>query len=494
MKFTRLLHIAMLTLLACGTIWLAACNNGPSSKQASTGTDGAGLPIITLTADKEGADFDPTHFTTSIERSDGGFLCTVYAAEGYSSGDEVFLAATYNPASFHSFAVKTGPSADDDTLGLAAEAEPGKIVAGLVNTPQATAPAVENGAAICSFMLIPGEGEKAASTVAHNGMARARNLSLAQNSEENWVLAWDYTNPGDSDQDGEVGIRDLQPIASHYLFAVSNNWDNPIRHIDSDENGEINSADVVSIASNFNAQIWAYQIEMSETVDGNYIVVGQLILGDQQPAAGETVRFEYTFGAQYVEHAWYRVVPVVPNGTEIEMGTPSESICEDGRRIDPIKVAQGSKVTITVVAQNLRDPITHMNSVRVIFPASYSYVPNSANPGSLGGSKFDVDGIWSTFASDLLFPPDTFMVARSPGEGFDGYMCIDFNVTSLVRSLDAAPVGYGDLFNFKLLCEGNDPLTLQFQRVSPDGIERSYYSNSKNDEFFFGNSIGFKVK
>ncbi len=483
--------LGMLGLLLL--VLVASCNQGTTSKDTSKGIDSAGLPIVTLTADKEGAEFDPASFTTSIERNDGGFLCTVYAAEGHSSGDEVFIAANYNAESFHTYNVKVGPGADNDTLGIAAQTNPGQVVTGLVNTPQATLPALDSGVALCSFMLIPGAEAKSASDVASKGLARARNLELIKEGD-NWVLAWDYTNPGDSDQDGEVGARDLQPIAAHYLQQVSNSWNDPLRHIDGDSNGEINSADVVPIASNFNAEIWAYQIEMSEAEGGDYIVVGQLILGDQVPVPGETVRFSYTFGAQYVEHAWYRVVPIVPNGATVEIGAPSESISEDGRRMDPIEVASGATVTITVRAQNLPAPITHMNAVRVIYPASFSYVPNSANPGTPGGSVYSPDGIWSSFATELLFPPDTFMVERSPGNGFEQYQCIDFNVSALVRFLDTSPVLYGELFNFKLKNEGSEPLTLLFQGVSEDGIRRTYYSDVDNHEFFFGNSISFAVK
>lgn len=491
--FTRSIHISIGLLSLVLVMVLASCNQGPSAKEASKGVDEAGMPVVTLAADKEGADFDPEAFTTSIERSDGGFLCTIYAAEGYSATDETFVAATYDADAFHAYSVKIGPGADNDTLGIAAETDAGKVVAGLVNTPEATLPALESGAALCSFMLIPGALDKSASGVSNQSFARARNLELSKDGE-NWVLAWDYTNPGDSDQDGEVGARDLQPIAAHYLQRVSNSWNDPLRHIDGDSNGEINSGDIVSIASNFNAEIWAYQIEMSEAAGGDYIVVGQLILGDQQPSSGETVRFSYTFGAQYVEHAWYRVAPIVPNGNMIEVGTPSESISEDGRRLDPIEVANGATATILVKAQNLPAPITHMNAVRVIFPDTFSYVPNSANPGTTGGTVYSADGIWASFANELLFPPDTFMVERSPGEGFEGYKCIDFNVSALVRFLDVSPVLYGELFNFKLKNEGSEPLTLLFQGVSEDGIKRTYYSDIDNKEYFFGNSISFTVK
>ena len=471
-----------------------ACNQGDAAKEASKGVDEAGQLIVTLTSDREGSSFNPADFLASIEREDGGFLCTLYAAEGYSGGDSVYAAANFDPAAFHAYNVKIGPGVDNDTIGLAAESKPGQVVAGLANTPQATLPALQSGEALCSFMLIPGASERSASSTSANSASRARNLELAKNADQEWVLAWDYTNPGDSDQDGEVGVRDLQPIASHYLESVSNSWDDPLRHIDGDSNGEINSADVVPIASNFNAHVWAYQIEMSEAIDGNYIVVGQLVLGDQQPGPGETVRFEYTFGAQYVEHAWYRVAAIVPVGNLIEVGTPSESICEDGRRLDPVEIDAGAIVTIVVRAQHLPSPITHMNSARVIFPDTFSYVPNSANPGALGGGTYDPDGIWSSFASELLFPPDTFMVERSPGSGFDGYKCIDFNVTSLVRFLDTAPVGYGDLFNFKLHNDGVKPLTLMFQGTSEDGITRTYFSDIDNEEYFFGNSISFSVR
>lgn len=184
-------------------------------------------------------------------------------------------------------------------------------------------------------------------------------------------------------------------------------------------------------------------------------------------------------------------MPIVPRGSIVEVGTPSEAISQNGRRVDSIEVATDQTVTVTVVAQGLPHPITHMNSVRVVFPDGYDYVPLSANPGKLGGQTWEADGLWANFCSEILFPPDTFMVERPVGDGLEA---IDFNVTTLTRTLDASPVGHGELFNFKLENTGSQPLTLEFVKVSDDGLKRSYYSDLDNNDYFFGNTISFKIK
>jgi len=176
----------------------------------------------------------------------------------------------------------------------------------------------------------------------------------------------------------------------------------------------------------------------------------------------------------------------------LERGAPSEEISEVGRRLAATDVGQGRKVTITVSATDLPHPIAHLNSLRVVYPSSYVYVRDSANPGSVGGGRDASDGIWASFAPALLFPNDTFFVEDDLS---DGNVAIDFNVTTLHRELPGAPVGHGALINFQLESAGDDPLTLEFHDTSDDGnINRTYYTDGNEQERFFGNAIGFAIQ
>ena len=224
--------------------------------------------------------------------------------------------------------------------------------------------------------------------------------------------------------------------------------------------------------------------------------VGQLELGDFRADPGETVRFEYTFPGQYVPHTWYRVVPVAPmtnpdtGQAEIVRGTPSDAISEDGRTADPVDVPNGATVTIVLSVTDLPVPITNLNCARVIYPAGYEYVKGSANAGSPGGAADALDGIWSSFATTLLMPPDAMIKTRDYGGGM---LATDFNVSVLEKALPAAPAGYGDLLNFKLKQTGSAPLTIGFQTVSDDSVKRTYYSSQDGTEYYFGNSLSYSI-
>jgi hypothetical protein len=174
-------------------------------------------------------------------------------------------------------------------------------------------------------------------------------------------------------------------------------------------------------------------------------------------------------------------------------GTPSEAISEDGRLLAGIGCEPGDVKTITVTAAGLPAPLSHVNACRVVFPASYDYVPDSFNVGAVGGNTNTRDGIWA-FARGMLLGDDAWF---APVELGHGLRAIDFNVTSIAGETKAAPVGYGDLFNFKLKSTGSEPLSLRFELGDPTGIKRLYFSEDRNDgtstEHYFGNSIGFKV-
>jgi hypothetical protein len=388
-----------------------------------------------------------------------------------------------------------------NALGAAFSSGPTTVDLGMVpvGAMSEKMPVVKPGDPLLSFVLKPIGGQgKQTSSAATPVSARARNLSLVQ-ADGNWALSWDYTNPGDSNQDGEVGINDLKPIGEHFRETLTSLQNSPLRHIDADANGEINLGDISSIGSNMRASLYAYNIEMSQDGMEPFDTVGQLLLDEerQSAAAGETLRFSYGFVGQYVPHAWYRVTPIVNNPAGgVLQGTPSEAVSEDGRQLMGVAVEVGIKKTIAVSALGLDAPLSHLNSCRVIFPSGYKYVPNSFNPGSLGGTRDTVDGIWANYATAFFLPTESML---EPVTLEDGQQAIDFNVTVPMHQLSAAPVGYGDLFNFQLEKVSGGALDLAFAAGDPNGgVKRTYYStalneNGETEEHFFGNTIGFRV-
>jgi hypothetical protein len=285
-----------------------------------------------------------------------------------------------------------------------------------------------------------------------------------------------------------VGVTDLTQIGQHYLTRLADNYRDPLRHIDGNRDGEINASDITAIGQNYAAEVYQYEIELLDEETGEYITVGTLPLEELGAAAGQTARFSYTLGPQYVAGGWYRVRSLSEGQ---ERGAPSEEISESGRRLAATEVATGQQVTVTVQAVGLAYPIAHLNCVRIVYPAGFSYVPDSANAGGVGGSRDNSDGIWVSFSPALLFPAESFFKETDLG---DGRRALDLNVTTLARDLPGAPVSHGDLVNFRLVATGGEPLTLEFMDVSADGIKRTYYTDDRLNQRLFGNTIGFSIQ
>jgi hypothetical protein len=430
-------------------------------------------------------------------QTDGGYAVVVTAGDELPVTKELFAQFQLGDGGFTAGDVKLPVTDAGTAVGGAFPSGAATLDLGLVPVKDSASPVLRPGDTLLTFQLSPAEGARSVSSAAPHGVTtRARNLAL-DNSGGNWVLSWDYTNPGDTNQDGEVGVQDLQAIGAHFHEQLKNVWADPLRHVDADANGEINLADVSSIGSNLKLNLRSYNIEMSQTGSEQFTPAGQLVLSDAQKdtSSGDTIRFKYDFAGQYVPHAWYRVVPVATTADGGEMaGAPSEAISEDGRMLPGVQCQPGQVKTITVVAEGLPAPITDLNACRVVFPASFDYVPKSFDPGAAGGPGGMPDGIWGSFADTLLLAPDAWM---KPTDRPDGTRAIDFNVTVTQHHADAAPVGYGDLFSFQLKSNGSDPLTLSFETGEGSDVKRTYYctvkANGDSEDHFFGNSLGFRV-
>lgn len=479
---TPMLGLLTVVLLLGGL----SCSDGLLDEQAQQVIAGGGdAPEVRV------ATLDPTPvevldaLAIDVTPGGGGFDVTVAATTELVGARDLYISVDYDANQNRAEAISFDAGAGDSVIGLAVEACPGVIEFGATAIgADAVLPA---DTMLLSFKLLPGGDERAVSAAPSSKRAMARNLELKQGEDGRWTLSWDYTNPGDNNQDGIVGVTDLTQIGQNFMTRVANSWDDPLRHIDSNHDGEINVNDITAIGQNYSAEIFSYQIEMFDEVAGEYITVGQLLLGEQEVQPGHTVRFSYTFGPQYVDSGWYRVASL---DRDLQFGMPSEEISEQGRRVAPTETAAGQVATITVYANDLPYSISQLNCVRVVYPSSFSYVRESANVGSCGGARSAPDGIWASFCSGLLFPDDFFFKEVELG---DGKRAVDFNITTLLRDLPAAPVGYGDLINFRLKSDSGAELVLEFQDVSEDGILRTYYSDADVEEHFFGNGIGFSI-
>jgi hypothetical protein len=86
----------------------------------------------------------------------------------------------------------------------------------------------------------------------------------------NAILGWRHKMMGDYDQNGEVNISDLQPIAAHFnKTSASPDWDNA-QAADGDGNGEINAQDITPIAQNFGAVCDGYVVDARYGINGSW--------------------------------------------------------------------------------------------------------------------------------------------------------------------------------------------------------------------------------
>jgi len=82
------------------------------------------------------------------------------------------------------------------------------------------------------------------------------------------VLSWEYYNQGDYDQNGEVNIADLTPIALHFGETGPFPSYSLLSVIDGDVNGEINLADVTPIGLNFRNRVGGYRLYQAADLGG----------------------------------------------------------------------------------------------------------------------------------------------------------------------------------------------------------------------------------
>jgi len=298
--FAKLPMLWLLTvLLLLGSL---GCSDGLLDEQAQQVIAGGGdSPEVRV------ATLDPTPvdvldaLAIDVTPGGGGFDVSVAATTELVDTRDLYISVDYDANQNRAEAISFDAGAEGSVIGLAVEAEPGVIEFGATAVgADAVLPA---DTALMSFKLLPGGDERAVSAAPSSKRAMARNLELSQGEDGRWTLSWDYTNPGDNNQDGIVGVTDLTQIGQNFLAKVANSWDDPLRHIDSNHDGEINVTDITAIGQNYNAEIFSYQIEMFDELAGEYITVGQLLLGEQDVQPGQTVRFSYTFGglSQHVQ-------------------------------------------------------------------------------------------------------------------------------------------------------------------------------------------------
>ena len=82
-------------------------------------------------------------------------------------------------------------------------------------------------------------------------------------------LIWGYYSAGDYDQNGEVNISDLTPLAVHLNQSVPADPNSVEAVVDGDSNGNINIADLTPLGANLGNRVASYNVYVSQSA-GDY--------------------------------------------------------------------------------------------------------------------------------------------------------------------------------------------------------------------------------
>ena len=198
-------------------------------------------------------------------RADAGSTEVTISAENAESLNEAYITLNYDASRFSPAQVEIGGllGSGDEVIHLALTDLAGSVPIGMAQVKSAgVTPASGSGVlATVRFDNKPFEASRSVSGAPTGTPNIVDDLIATPNGTSNATLRWTEKNTGDYDNNSEVGITDLSPLATMIFQSVDETAD-PIwaSMLDGDKNGEINTADIVPIASNFGTSLTGYQI------------------------------------------------------------------------------------------------------------------------------------------------------------------------------------------------------------------------------------------
>ncbi|MEP0813709.1 MAG: hypothetical protein HRF49_03465 [bacterium] len=131
------------------------------------------------------------------------------------------------------------------------------------------------------------------------------------------TLSWTEKNCGDYDNNGEVGVSDITPIAINYGVASGQ----ILSLVDGDKNGEIGVSDITPIATHYQNAIAGYRVNVKRGASfvaipnpvnpgSQWTVDRPTIVPNDRPV---TYTFNYTL--EPTDEESFNTMPICPNGT-----------------------------------------------------------------------------------------------------------------------------------------------------------------------------------
>jgi hypothetical protein len=137
------------------------------------------------------------------------------------------------------------------------------------------------------------------------------------------TLVWPFTQSGDYDQNGEVGVQDITPIAQYWEQTITGSLWSAARLADGNGDGEVSIADITDIAQNFQSRLDGYVVYC----DGAELARVPLTEARKTVAGTRYFTYDLADGAQEATHT-YSVAPyldwggvgIASAGTIVEAG------------------------------------------------------------------------------------------------------------------------------------------------------------------------------
>jgi len=248
----------------------------------------------------------PTYLSASVD-----FAAYRVEIKGTTSQSGNFLAIAFDKENLSYAGCNTSR---DSTISLATHPAPGVVIFGACSVKEDDS----DFHAILSFA--PGSDNTERMTAkAPSGDDNSVDDLLVEDDAGNWRLTWTEKNLGDYTNDGEVGIPDITPIATHFDEAVNHDDPDDIAAIiDGDFNNEVGVSDITPIATNYLHKVAAYSIYRFEPGVG-WSKVDSTDRPEPDPAWRPLV---YNFSDALATSAdtFYAVLPADDDGAE---GIPS---------------------------------------------------------------------------------------------------------------------------------------------------------------------------
>ena len=301
MRAPRVIFVAG-RLIPAFVIMLAAA--GCSNPQAPfSPRDSSGFGLV-LSPEPSVAALQPKRLdmTVAVLGSETEVRVSVEHAEGLKAA---LFTVAYDPARYTPLRVETdsvlrAAAGGSELICLSILNRPGRVYCGqvLANYEKHAGFSGSGPVAVVRFASRPfAATSRVASTPPDSPLSSITDLNFSSATGE---LSWHFYNHGDYDQNGEVGLSDLGPIARFFSQGVVAADRNLAKGVaDGDANGEVNLADISPIGANFARSInGGWRIYGSANVadypsdphdnNGGASVQANLLLTDNDPSTNAT--------------------------------------------------------------------------------------------------------------------------------------------------------------------------------------------------------------